>query len=209
MSCIRMLGLIIFVLAIVVSLYSIQSYAEYASIAPCTPENYIAPKTDYEIRELKINLAEDTKVASVNRGLLLTLLCRAAAAGIERAEFSLGLLLSQGEGLMKKDEKQARYWLKRSADKGNLNSKFLLSVLYREALGGPPLAQSGMKLLREAAEGGYDQAMLEMATEYVYGRYVTRDLGMARSWANRAMQAGHPSAGELIQDIDNAPSTMR
>lgn len=194
------------ILLILITYFS-RVQAEYVSIAPCTPENYIAPPTSHEIRDLAQHLDEDVKVAfqGGKKDLFLKLLCRAAAANIEAAEMRLGLVLYEGYGFVDQDEVQSRYWLKRSADKGNARSKYLLSSLYREGRGGPPMPQTGMRLLREAADAGEGLAMFELSSEYVYGRYIAKNRELALYWARQAKQAGVKNADNMLQLIQNSP----
>lgn len=183
-----------------------EEESKFASIAPCDPEQYVAPAPESERRLLQENFDEDLRLAfqAVGKNLVLRILCRAAAAGIVDAELRLGLVNIEGHGFFEKDEVQARYWLRRAANKNHNEAQFALSVLYREGRGGPPLGKEGMRLLTSAAKAGVPEALLDLASEYAVGRYIFRDLGRARFWAELAKDAGLEEAEEFLLELAKA-----
>ena len=183
----------------------------YESVAPCTAENYVAPATQAETSQLAQNLRSDVKLAfqSRNVDVFYGLLCRAAAARIKSAELRLGIIHLRDWGFIKKNDQYARYWLERAAAQGESKAKLYLADLYLEGKGGPLHGSQAIQLLREAALEGEADAMIQLVSEYVEGRFVLQSINTARFWAQRAKQAGHPKADQLLNMLDRAPPSMR
>lgn len=197
--------------SLILLLISYQVSGAPIAPAPCTAENYIAPATQYEINQLKLNLDEDVRRAfqSGDEKLFYALLCRAAAARLVEAEFRLGIMHMMDWGVVKKNLYYARYWLERAASKGHLQSTYLLGSLYLNGEGGPVKGTRGVELLTIAAKAGEPQAMIELVQVYAEGKYVLQSIDTARYWAQQAKQAGHPDGQKMLDLLDKAPPTMR
>jgi TPR repeat protein len=178
-------------------------FANAESVMPCSPEQYYPPETQAEVVELKSRLNEDIRLTfeASERDMAMELMCRGAAAGIAEAEFILGLGSAEGAFGIDKDEKQARYWLKRAADKSHAKAQYALSILYLNARGGAMLVPAGMQLLISAARASIPDAQYELACEYVFGRYIENSTNEAIEWAQRAEKQGHRDAGDLVKKL--------
>jgi hypothetical protein len=177
----------------------------FESVEPCSLEQYVAPSSESELRVLRDNLDQDVRMVfqAGEKELVLSLLCQASAAGIAAAEVRLGGMLAEGWGFFAKNEQQARYWLKRAANRGDKQAQYMLSVLYRMGRGGPVLGSEGMRLLRSAAESGNPGAQFELAAEYVTGDFVPTDLARARYWAELAARSGHREAQDFLVRLNS------
>lgn len=186
-------------------------WTQTVSFAPCSPEQYVAPKAPIDKQAISEQLEREIKLAAGvgDTQLLLTLCCRAAAAGIALAEVRLGLLSSEGKLGMTKNEVQARYWFKRAADQRDHKAELALSILYMTGRGGPVLIEEGICYLRRAAEGGIAGAQFKLAAEYVMGKNIPRGLDQATIWAERADRGGYPKAKDLLDLIRKAPPSMK
>ncbi len=176
--------------------------AEFKSVAPCDPEQYVAPNSKSEIHALQESLLEDIKLTrrTGEIDLLLTILCNGAAAEISQAELMLGELLSNDD-VLGKNETRARYWLRRAAAQGDPEAQWALSVLYLNGRGGPPYKKEGMRLLRASANAGSPDGCYDLAAEYIRGDKLPRSRKKAILWAQRAQRAGHPHAQELLSAL--------
>ena len=61
---------------------------------------------------------------------------KAAEQGFEDAQFNLGLMYSQGKGVLQ-DYKEALKWYRKAAEKGLGNAQFNLGVMYMKGQGVP------------------------------------------------------------------------
>ena len=61
---------------------------------------------------------------------------------------------------------------------------------------------SELEELETKANSGDADAMFQLGVSYAFGRGAELDLKKALDWLNKAAQAGHPTAGLVLQDID-------
>ncbi|XXF81420.1 tetratricopeptide repeat protein [Myxococcaceae bacterium GXIMD 01537] len=174
-----------------------------ATISPCTPEQYVPPATDEQAERLRTSFLKDMQRAgwAGEYDVAVTLLCRAAAAGIGQAELLLGGLAQKGLYGVERDDNAARAWFERAAARGEVMAWTQLAHMYLEGEGGPALIPEGMALLRDAAEEGDAEAQLRLASEYAMGTHVPRDLDLAEQWAMRAREGGLKEASKVIELI--------
>ena len=78
---------------------------------------------------------------------------RAADQGLADAQFILGLMYYQGEGVAK-DEQEAAAWIRRAADQGLALAQFTLGLMYYEGKGVPKDEQEAVVWYRRAADQG-------------------------------------------------------
>lgn len=99
----------------------------------------------------------------------------------------LGHALYSGRYGLQKDMKQGELWLKKAADLGSIEACYGLAKRLQEAGRG----EDSIKFFRQAAERGYPPAMFLMGLFYYEGRNVEKNLEVARSYFQRAQDAGH------------------
>jgi hypothetical protein len=108
-----------------------------------------------------------------------------AEKGNADAQFSLGLMYAQGQGVPK-NQAQALKWYRRAAEKGLAEAQTNLGVMYLEGRGVPQDFAAAAKWYRRAAEQGMSEAQFNLGFLYHLGRGVPQDLVEARKWYDLA-----------------------
>ena len=99
----------------------------------------------------------------------------AAKSGDSEAEFLLGVAFLDG-AVKPKDEKQAAYWFSRSAKHGSVAGQFWTGELIAKGRGGKaPAWKKALRYFRAAAEGGWDDAFVELGYAYFEGYGIDKD----------------------------------
>lgn len=114
---------------------------------------------------------------------------RLALRGDERAQFNLGVALSEGQGVMK-DHDEAVRWLRQAADQGLAEAQNSLGADYSSRGDWPKAAG----WFRKAAEQGLPGAQENLGICYVTGSGVTRDIAEAVRWFRKAAEQGNVEA---------------
>jgi uncharacterized protein len=110
----------------------------------------------------------------------------AAAAGITASQVQLGKMYSAGDSVPR-DRKLAAEWLEKAAQSGDSEAKTALAILQLQDEGAQDSSRAE-ELLKEAAEGGYPVAALQLGHLYS-GKYVVNS-GDAVGWYTKAAEAG-------------------
>jgi TPR repeat protein len=95
---------------------------------------------------------------------------RAAEHGCAPAQNTLGVLLSNGDGVTK-NVKEALLWLRRAFRAGDASVANNLAITYRE-IGN---LRTAVRWFRKAADGGDDDALLQLGIHYYWGKGVKRN----------------------------------
>lgn len=117
----------------------------------------------------------------------------AAAKGNAEAQFNLGLMFLNGEGVPQ-DYKQALNWFEQSASKGNVKAQVNLGRMYAKGKG--MLSNHGIAAswFRKAADQGYADAQYSLGILYVTGTGAPRDYNKARELFQQAANQSNASA---------------
>jgi hypothetical protein len=116
----------------------------------------------------------------------------AAGQGVASAQYSLGLMYYEGNGVAK-DVAEAARWFQRAADQGHANAQFVLSSMLDQGIGVGRDGGQAMSWLAAAAEQSHVPAMFALGS--MYSREGPgRDFVQARKWFERAAQQGHAAA---------------
>jgi len=78
--------------------------------------------------------------------------------------------------------------------KGDLTGRYLVGLLTIDGIGTAPNADTGLKLVREAADGGLAAAQARLGRMYLRGDVVPKDPAAAADWFERAASGGDPLA---------------
>ena len=78
--------------------------------------------------------------------------------------------------------------------KGDLTGRYLLGLLTIDGIGTSADAVAGLKLVREAADGGLPAAQARLGRMYLRGEAVETDPAIAADWFQRAANGGDPLA---------------
>jgi TPR repeat protein len=114
---------------------------------------------------------------------------KAADAGHAGAQFELGLMHDEGEG-MPQDYKQAMAWYEKAAAQGNAPAQYNLGVLYNLGHGVAEDPKQAVPWYEKAATQGFAPAQAAMGFFYDEGRGVEQDPGKALAWYEKAAEQG-------------------
>ena len=112
-----------------------------------------------------------------------------AKLGDAEAQFNIGEMYEIGFGV-KQDEKEARYWISKSANQNYETAGFKLLYwdVERDGLKGKNTAK--VKELNKLAEHGNAQAQYYLGKMYAHGVGIDKNLDVAIDWLNKAALAG-------------------
>jgi len=126
----------------------------------------------------------------------------AAEEGEAWAQYSLGYLYDNGEGVPE-DNATAVKWYTKAAEQGLAKAQFELGYMYSSGRDVPENDATAAKWFSKLAEQGYSEAQYMLASLYSEGEGVPEDNVMAYMWWNLAAAQGDEDARELkgiVQD---------
>ena len=116
-----------------------------------------------------------------------------AEEGDARAQYYLGIMYTNGEGVPE-DDRQAAYWFQKSARQGNSQSQYHLGILYANGAGVPEDDPQAVYWFRKSAEQGDARAQFNLGVMYEFGEGVPEDDRQAVNWYQQAAEQGHVRA---------------
>ena len=116
-----------------------------------------------------------------------------AEQGDAQAQFYLGIMHTNGEGVPE-DDRQAAYWFQKSARQGNPQSQYHLGILYANGAGVPEDDPQAVYWFRKSAEQGDARAQFNLGVMYEFGEGVPEDDRQAVNWYRQAAEQGHARA---------------
>lgn len=117
----------------------------------------------------------------------------AAEAGDARAQFALGAMYRNGEGVAP-DPAAAANWYRRAAQQGHVDAQYNLGLLYRNGVGVAKDDAIAATWYIQAARQGLAQAQYNLAVMYQIGAGVQVDLTEAFAWLTLAALQGQVGA---------------
>jgi TPR repeat protein len=119
-----------------------------------------------------------------------------AEEGDDRAQYYLGIMYANGEGVPE-DDPQAVYWFRKSARQGDARAQFNLGVMYEFGEGVSEDARQAVIWYQQAAEQGHAWAQLGLGLMFANGTGIPRDNVQAYAWFNLAAAGGD----DLVQHL--------
>ncbi len=108
-----------------------------------------------------------------------------AEKGHANAQFGLGLMYDEGQGVPQ-DYAEAAKWYRKAAEQGQASAQNSLGVMYDEGQGVPQDYAEAVKWYRKAVEQGQASAQLNLGFMYSKGQGVPQDYVQAHMWYNLA-----------------------
>jgi TPR repeat protein len=121
-----------------------------------------------------------------------------AEQGHAAAQYNLGLLYANGQGVPK-DNVQARQWYEKAAVQGHAEAQVNLGILYDYGRGVPQDFKVALYWLRLSAKQGNDLAQRKLGFMYERGDGVEQDYVQAYMWYNLGTANG-ANPGALRRD---------
>jgi TPR repeat protein len=127
-----------------------------------------------------------------------------AEQGHAKAQFNLGVMYGDGEGIQQ-DYGQAAQWYRRAAEQGIAQAQYNLGVMYKKGMGVAQDYSQAAKWYRRAAEQGDADAQIKLGLMYGLGDGVVEDYVTAHMWGNIARANGYDS-GKLLDALEQLMS---
>lgn len=119
---------------------------------------------------------------------------KAAKAGNAQAQFRLGVMFGNGDGVGL-DYEQAREWFEKAAAQGHENALITLAWMYANGTGVGVDEDRARELYLEAARHGSAKAQYLAGTMYRFAQYgVKKNIEAAVQWYLKAADQGMPTA---------------
>jgi len=141
-----------------------------------------------------------------NAGLLL--LQQNARAGDAKAEYRLGMIYLNGEGVSQ-DYKQAADWFSAAAKQGSADGEFALGYLFERGKGVPRNFASAAAYYATAARQGHSTAENNLGSMYEQGQGIPQDLGEALRWYRASAEHGDTVGHDRADEDDREPGGGR
>ena len=123
-----------------------------------------------------------------------------AKQGQAAAQYHLGLLYANGQGVPK-DDAQARQWYEKAAVQEHAEAQANLGSLYDYARGGPQDFKMAVRWYRRSAEQGNDLAQRRLGLLYERGDGVQKDYVQAYMWYKLGAANGGKSGGIMRDEL--------
>ncbi len=134
----------------------------------------------------------------------------AAERGSDRAQYALGAMYHEGEGVPRNHE-TAAYWYTKAAQRGNVQAQYWLCIMYREAMGVPRDYAESLYWCTRAAENGSADAQFAVGQYYFdgLGYGFKRDYLQAYIWYSRASSQGNEEAQLMIETLEGEMTSLQ
>jgi uncharacterized protein len=122
---------------------------------------------------------------------------REAEKGNAAAQYKLGEMYGNGQGIPKDDAEAAR-WIKKAADQGYVEAQYILGGMYGVGKCVPQDDAEAVKWLRKAADQGHAGAQYILGGMYGMGKGVPQDYIDAVKWTQKAADQGYAEAQDTL-----------
>ena len=135
-----------------------------------------------------------------------------AEQGHAKAQYNLGVMYANGEGVPE-DDGQAVFWYRKAAEQGDAKAQYNLGVRYDNGRGVPEDDGQAVFWYRKAAEQGVAEAQNNLGFSYAKGEGVPEDDRQAAFWYRKAAEQGHAKAqynlGVMYDNGEGVPEDDR
>jgi len=135
---------------------------------------------------------------------------KAAEQGNADSQLELGAIFIQGLSLpgkvIPKDNDKGLYWIRESANQNNVEAQFALASLIIDKK-----PDEAIKFYKKAAQNGNKFSMHNLASIYLKGEVVEKDLKESKYYAQMAVDVGQKSSQSIldhIAKIENQPDEI-
>ena len=123
---------------------------------------------------------------------------QAAEHGHHVAQYYVAWAYEYGQGVVS-DEKQALFWYRKSAEKGNRDAKRAIGNFYYYGKAGLTKDYAeAVKWYQIAADDGNRYAQFDLGWAYEYGQGIEKDLHLALQWYQKSAAQGYAAAQHKI-----------
>lgn len=131
-----------------------------------------------------------------------------AESGHLRAQYNLGLMYDNGQGV-EQDDAMAVYWYRKAAEGGHDGAQNNLGLMYASGQGVARDDKEAVAWWLKAAEQGYAKAQYNLGVMYLNGWGTTRDYVQAHKWFDLAAALYPPGEDrdEVMKQRDELAAT--
>lgn len=148
---------------------------------------------------------------------------KAADAGLHLAQYNLGVMYFSGTGVPQ-DYALAYQWTRQAAEQGHINAQYNLGTLYYNGRGMRsalfsywPLSliyqqdnfKQAASWYAQAAEYDHGEAQFALASMYLHGHGVDRNVVTALMWARLAHDNEVPAAASILQTLEGLATAQQ
>lgn len=130
---------------------------------------------------------------------------RLAEMGGANAQFNLGAIYDNGDGVPE-DDAEATKWYRLAADQGHKHAQFNLGVMYANGEGVAENAAEAATWYRKAAYQGDYRSQYNLSVLYANGEGVTQNYSESYVWMSVAVMSGNRS---LAKNRDRAAEKLK
>ena len=126
----------------------------------------------------------------------------AAEAGLDLAQYNLGILYFTGQGV-EQDFEAAFRWTEAAALQGHAAAQLNLGSLYYFGNGVREDRDQAVEWYENSARAGNGAAAFTLAAMHRDGDHVGRDPVLAHAWAAWAARYDHPEAAAMMEELED------
>lgn len=130
---------------------------------------------------------------------------RSAKNGNSEAQYRIGMIFLEGEGL-NANPQDAAYWFRKAAQNGHAPSQFAIGECFMNGTGVQQDTRMAAEWFWRAAEQGHPEAALYVARMYRDGVGMKQDTARARKYFKKAVAAGVTEAESELNALPSEPT---
>ena len=130
-----------------------------------------------------------------------------AKEGNVEAQYNIGIMYSQGQG-MPRDMASAAYWWEKAALQGHVRGQNNIANLLRDGIGVAKDLPKAVYWFKAAAIKDYADAQYDLGLLYRNGHGVSKDLKVVLHWWNLAADAGNKLAKSSAEALNSMIATV-
>ena len=124
-----------------------------------------------------------------------------AEQGYAGAQFNLGVMYENGDGI-KQDDFEAVKWYRKAAEQGYANAQSNLGAAYSAGRVVRQDDVEAVKWFKKAAENGSQNGQFKLGLSYLIGRGIQKDRTLAKEWLGKACDNGDQQGCEFYGKLN-------
>jgi len=125
-----------------------------------------------------------------------------AESGDVEAQFNLGLMYDQGQGVPQ-NYSEAVKWYRKAADQGHADAQYFIGTMYVQGQGVPLNYTEATKWLKKAAEQGLTDAQFILGGMYYHGQGVLKNFQAAYVWWSITSESGDKTSKKNLEKLSS------
>ena len=122
-----------------------------------------------------------------------------ADQGNAQAQFNLGVMYDNGDGVLK-DDKQAVEFFRKAAEQGDAKAQLKLGFRYADGRGVLKDPKQAVKWYQKAADQDHSLAQNYLGWVYATGKGVLKDMTKAKFWIKKSYEGGDAKTRRIAKN---------